>query len=701
MIRASALLLTGLFLAAGCPSATTKNGQSQSGKVAVGESSRPLESVGNLEIQRADAKVIAGFLDGAEPALVRARAALALARLEHMDTLPFLLEAVDDPHAQVRKNAAFGLGQMDLAFEEGHPPHEAFRGEVERKLVARLGGEPDRGARQALIRALGRVAKGVGLERLVEESQSGAQRVSALFALGVSGARRSSSLRNHAGLAQAVGKALDDSDPRLRRAAAYAAFRQKLALDTGRFTAIVAEPDAQTRIHLARLLGVHMTDPAQAHALLKNSDWRVQVEAYRALAALQARGGKVPLGPIRDGLFRAVRAAIPGGGAKVGQVHVAAEACTALWPVGSKNPLGVEDVQTTVDQAIEMMGESVALNDLRCTCAAAADATTGGHERVDACWKGEEAAVFARIFRVEVATRSRISSREQVVLLTTFLNDEDFRVRSAAAYALAESPSRAGFALAVERLASEKDPGVADALLSALDNAPAEVFAGDILGQLADRFSASDDPDALEVLVHIGRALARTPDSSAHEVALATLREHEHLAIRDAAFSKRAGERHLGARTRVDLPVLGRDLPRVARVRTTRGAFKIRFFNEETPATVANFTTLAKKGFFDGVRFHRVIPDFVAQGGDPRGDGFGGPGHRIPCENSDLPYLRGSVGMALAGKDTGGSQFFVTHSDQPHLDGRYTLFGKVEEGMDVVDNLSATDAILSVTVEGD
>src|SRR5205814_1066559 len=95
----------------------------------------------------------------------------------------------------------------------------------------------------------------------------------------------------------------------------------------------------------------------------------------------------------------------------------------------------------------------------------------------------------------------------------------------------------------------------------------------------------------------------------------------------------------------------------------------------------------------DGLPFHRVVPDFVAQGGDPRGDGWGGPGHTLRCELSPLRYARGAVGMALSGKDTGGSQFFVVHSAQPHLEGKYTVFGRVVEGMEVVDALLPGDLI--------
>jgi cyclophilin family peptidyl-prolyl cis-trans isomerase len=114
---------------------------------------------------------------------------------------------------------------------------------------------------------------------------------------------------------------------------------------------------------------------------------------------------------------------------------------------------------------------------------------------------------------------------------------------------------------------------------------------------------------------------------------------------------------------------------------------------------VANFAALARRKFYDGQLFHRVVPDFVAQGGDPRGDGWGGPGYTIRCELDAATYTRGTVGMALAGKDTGGSQFFVTHTAHPHLDGGYTVFGRLEAGFEALDALTVGDRIESVTVE--
>lgn len=132
---------------------------------------------------------------------------------------------------------------------------------------------------------------------------------------------------------------------------------------------------------------------------------------------------------------------------------------------------------------------------------------------------------------------------------------------------------------------------------------------------------------------------------------------------------------------------------------TEKGTFTIVFNPEEAPLTVDNWVRLARSGYFNGLLVHRVVPNFVMQDGDPRGDGNGGPGLSIRCEVNMLGYERGAVGMALSGKDTGGSQWFVTHSPQPHLDGGYTVFGHVDEsGMKVVDDIARGDRIISVKV---
>lgn len=139
-----------------------------------------------------------------------------------------------------------------------------------------------------------------------------------------------------------------------------------------------------------------------------------------------------------------------------------------------------------------------------------------------------------------------------------------------------------------------------------------------------------------------------------------------------------------------------------AEIRTEKGDMKVIFYEKDAPGTVANFVKLARQGFYNGLTFHRVIPDFVIQGGCPVGTGVGGPGYTIPCETSggNQYHDRGVLSMAHAGKDTGGSQFFICHNrrNTQHLDRRHTCFGKVTEGLEVIDAIRPGDKILEIVV---
>ena len=131
---------------------------------------------------------------------------------------------------------------------------------------------------------------------------------------------------------------------------------------------------------------------------------------------------------------------------------------------------------------------------------------------------------------------------------------------------------------------------------------------------------------------------------------------------------------------------------------TDKGTITLDFFDADAPNTVKNFADLSKAGFYDGLSFHRVIPDFMIQGGCPKGNGTGGPGYTIKCEINDNKHEAGSLSMAHRGPDTGGSQFFICHGPQPHLDGVHTVFGKTAD-MDVVNAIRQGDKIISVKIE--
>lgn len=140
-----------------------------------------------------------------------------------------------------------------------------------------------------------------------------------------------------------------------------------------------------------------------------------------------------------------------------------------------------------------------------------------------------------------------------------------------------------------------------------------------------------------------------------------------------------------------------------ATIETDRGIIELELYPQHAPHTVNNFVFLARDGFYDGVTFHRVIDNFMIQGGDPTGTGRGGPGYRFADEvkGNPLKHETGVISMANAGPNTNGSQFFITHSPQPHLDGRHTVFGKVTSGQDVVDAIRQGDSMKEVKIRED
>jgi len=210
---------------------------------------------------------------------------------------------------------------------------------------------------------------------------------------------------------------------------------------------------------------------------------------------------------------------------------------------------------------------------------------------------------------------------------------------------------------------------------------------------------------ALSILDTLGKQ--KTP--AANDLIKEALKSGDHLIRRRAVailktngagdFSSQIGTvqtRNTDADYKRALARIGKSTRAV--VTTSKGSFTIDLLPEDAPLTVDNFVQLAQRDYFRNITIHRVVPNFVIQDGDPRGDGNGGPGYQIRCEINQVLYDRAVLGMALSGKDTGGSQWFVTHAPQPHLDGGYTVFGRVIAGMDVVDKISRGDVVKSVAI---
>ena len=292
--------------------------------------------------------------------------------------------------------------------------------------------------------------------------------------------------------------------------------------------------------------------------------------------------------------------------------------------------------------------------------------------------------------------------------LMAMLNDSDQRVVPSVLAALVKLKAPNVGAVVLDRLKAD-DPAVRKAAAEAIGQLkPAEGA-----GALADAYRTGQrDPDyparaaALAALVEYGAAAA-TPalkSALADKDWAVRVRAARLLAQLDPAAGREAEAQIRPAPT--TLPPETYEAPRLVHpdvsthvyIDTDKGSIEVELAIIDAPLTVENFITLAKKGFFNGLSVHRVVPNFVVQDGDPRGDGEGGPGYTIRDELNERPYLRGTLGMALDWPDSGGSQWFITHSPQPHLDAKYTVFGRVVNGMEIVDQIQQSDVIRRVRI---
>ncbi|MGD0037012.1 MAG: peptidylprolyl isomerase, partial [Bacteroidota bacterium] len=236
-----------------------------------------------------------------------------------------------------------------------------------------------------------------------------------------------------------------------------------------------------------------------------------------------------------------------------------------------------------------------------------------------------------------------------------------------------------------------KNAGLADQIIDEFISAFGKLTHNDDLEAKQVILQALGNMNNVHAVPFLERELSESERSIAAEAAESLRR------ITGKDYSNRLPQRTITSRTEEDWNLL-ESIKTNQRVRivTNRGEITLELMKEQAPFTVLNFVKLIKKEFYNGLYIHRVVPDFVVQGGDPRGDGWGGPGYKMRTEISTANYERGSCGMASAGKDTEGSQFFITHISTPHLDGRYTIFAKVVKGMEVVDCLQIGDIMKTI-----
>ncbi len=644
---------------------------------------------------------------------LRARALRALARIQDVATLDTVRAGLKDPFADVRDEAAFAAGQLALSWE---PLTDAERGVLADALLETEATERDAAVRVTQLDALGRTGTPAAVARLVERLQGEDVEVAgrAALALGVAARRAGAAVVAGVPLEPVAALLAAERPLEARYGGAYLLTMAKRPEALPALRRCLGDADADVRGLCAKAFG-DMGGPEDAAVLgtlLEDPVPRVAAEAARSLAKLAAMCGGpcTALDALEALVPRAKRVArgmetpeATGGDAKMETLARSSEghALLALAQQGLPDfgaPL-LMSLRLALADAERSAASDLARTDLGwldCRLAAALDRQRGVPGDSQSCGLG----------RVQDERRLALGLREVAQskgkgaadFAVGYLSHRDARVRMAALEALGARPVLRT-ATAVRSLAEGEDLVVAGAAVTTLGKLNA-TGALSMVEALAER--VPKEPGDLAEPVAGALVALQGP---AAEPRLRKWLKHPHANVRRVAAEALTQLTGQPVRSeRVELPAdtfRPEPAPAGARLvfRTVKGDITVRLDVDEAPLTSGNLYALARKGYFNGVTFHRVVPDFVAQGGDPRGDGEGGPGYSIRCEMTRRPYLRGTLGMALSGKDTGGSQFFFTHAPQPHLDGRYTAFGEVVSGMDVVDALLEGDIIREVRVE--
>ena len=679
---------------------------------------RTLLSITKAEDERRWDDDLRNLLSNPNPS-IRQRAALAAGRIGNEDSVTALTKLLEqDKDASVRSMAAFALGEVES--EAGA-----------NTLIATLKNTttPAELQRRA-IEALGKIAAALPKEQEARQRELGAAVLEALksetldpstILFGLTAALRS----RPANAGPIIAKFLTHSNSRVRADAANALARMRLNDGNEQLRKLLTtDLDPIVRANAARVLGVTEDKPSfdalLAHAI-EDKDSRVRVSAIRALASLKDPRAAEPLLKRGELLAQANIADRPV------ETNEALEIATTLGRLLAekedqaavawlrKLSQALNHTAPEVEIAFVSIAPSTYLSDF------GDQAKRKVQETILLNWRAASgiAAGLGEIAALPDSVKNKAElARTAETLLRAML---DYRNSGLTINTLVAVHSEYAIPDVLRSLAAFKSEGLATLLRAQLNESDVIVrsTAADLLGDLppseeTTRALAAAWPqatkDALnDAALSILDSLAKQKSAAASEQIKAALKSGDHLIRRRAVallkangagdFSSQIGTvqtRNTDADYARALARTGKNVRAV--VTTSKGSFTIELLPEAAPLTVDNFVQLAQRDYYRNVTIHRVVPNFVIQDGDPRGDGNGGPGYQIRCEINQVLYDRAAVGMALSGKDTGGSQWFVTHSPQPHLDGGYTVFGRVVAGMDVVDRIVRGDVIQSIVI---
>jgi cyclophilin family peptidyl-prolyl cis-trans isomerase/HEAT repeat protein len=595
------------------------------------------------DARRFDPAPLREALGHANPA-VRRQGALAAGRIGDPAALDLLIPALNDSAVVVQAAAAFALGLLKdaraipalLQTVRAVAAANQQAPQLEAATaIAKIGGED--GAR-ALSEIIAGGSSAVGDAALLEAWRLGTR----------------------APIAELV-RLTDATSPTTRWHALYSLARLRAAPGAERLVRALTDPDKQVRIIAARGISKALLDSARLDSrgaiaalrpLLDDRDANLRINALRALASFRdssLAGAVAPLAADRD-------------------IGVAVQAETTLGVL--PGAVALETLRGRLTSSVFAIKRQAAIGLAQTDSAAgvAAAATLTG----DADWRWRS--VAAEVFGVARA-RERLEAR-------ALLAHADPAVRSVAADLVARHPSVDDVDLLVAAYRRAEGDPFNDARLSAVS----------ALGAIA----AASPTGRLRVVTKFVSAVSRPDDYLVRRLAADTLpdtRDAWGPALPIATGRTLADYRDVARRWLA--PALAGTNPHIF-LETDRGTLDIELLPAEAPLTVAAMLDLVDRRYFDGTRWHRVVPNFVVQDGDPRGDGWGGPGFSLRDEINPVRYETGRVGMALSGPDTGGSQYFITHSAQPHLDGIYTIFARVVSGALVLNAIGQGDRIRSI-----
>mgnify|MGYP001580373687 CR=1 FL=1 len=649
---------------------------------------------------------------------IRYRAALALANIQDSSTAWALNPLLHDPEPQVRAAAAFALGQIGSSVAQD-------------SLLSRLKDETNPVVASRILEGLGKIGDEQALDEIVAYQPSG-DTASLKAEIALSIARFAlRGIKNERSMWHCFDLAVDPN-PRVRWSALYALWRAaphglidvEIAKRADDLSKLVSDPDPNVRVNFLTLLA--RSKSGDALDLLRSAqkaerqrpDWRAQVQLVRSLAAFVPNNPELVrefieyLNADNDHVKIAALQAFAGLSKQIVQASSDSTRLkqVVLKLVATKNP----NAELTRGEAFVVLSKFFPDDFVRKNFLA--DKTLTQREKTKVI-EGLSLVLTGRSLSIIMSALEDSSVRVAMAawdFVRRFLTPSTLaRMRAGepdwvevrnALYRKTLSSLQRGD-MAITHLVSNalgdtayfgmfKDAGQSDSLVLSLNAAFARLASPDDVEAMQSALSAMGNIGDARFIPTLETAL-KDPDRTVAMFADAALSRITHQ-----DYSAKVSKATKPLRTDYDWETLESIQPaQTVSLMTNKGIIKLQLMREHAPFTVLSFVKLARRGFYKGLTFHRVVPNFVVQGGDPRGDGWGGPGYAIRSEFSMTNFERGMVGIASAGKDTEGCQFFITHSPAPHLDGRYTIFAKVVEGQDVVDRIQVGDTITEITLE--